>query len=138
MALPSAVLEVATQVSTKLAREIDRRKKSSAAFAIARRRKLILNLKETLVQARDGPMEGVVLASWLRKLQEEFVVRMFAIDEEAKKACAETSEEADGSGGGEQQDEGEQESGSRSSGEAEVRNGDMTDPEDEICLVPTE
>ncbi|KAH0555729.1 hypothetical protein GP486_006323 [Trichoglossum hirsutum] len=81
-ALPPAVLEVATEVSAKLSKQIDERKKGSSAFALARRRKLTLGLKETLVQARDGPMEGKALASWLRKLQEEFVARMSAIDAE--------------------------------------------------------
>jgi DNA mismatch repair protein MSH4 len=101
VALPPAVLDVATKVSAKLAKQIDRRKKSSSAFALARRRKLILNLKETLVQARDGPMEGEALASWLRKLQEEFVVRMSAIDAETADVGTENSEdmnETDGSG----------------------------------------
>jgi DNA mismatch repair protein MSH4 len=92
------MLEVATEVSAKLSKQIERRKKSSSAFALARRRKLILSLKETLVQARDGPMEGKALASWLRKLQEEFVVRMSAIDAEtvgADGSDEETDEEED-------------------------------------------
>ncbi|KAI9785236.1 MAG: MutS protein msh4 [Peltula sp. TS41687] len=78
--LPSAVLEVATNVSETLSQQIERRRRTSQASALARRRNLILSLKETLIQARDGSMEGVVLASWLRRLQAEFVARMAAVD----------------------------------------------------------
>ena len=78
--LPPAVLEVATNVSETLSQQVERRRRTSQASALARRRNLILSLKETLIQARDGSMEGAVLASWLRKLQAEFVARMAAID----------------------------------------------------------
>jgi DNA mismatch repair protein MSH4 len=143
VALPPAVLEVATEVSTKLAQQIDRRKKSSRAFALARRRKLILNLKETLVQARDGPMEGAALTSWLRKLQEEFVLRMTAIDTESADVDTELGENGSeiGKSGEDIREEDEQQSediyGSSPAGEeAEDENEVMTNPDDEICFVP--
>ncbi|KAI9876937.1 MAG: MutS protein msh4 [Pleopsidium flavum] len=91
--LPPQVIEVATEVSKKLKRNIERRKKSSRTITLARRRKLILNLKEQLVQARDGAMEGKVLRSWLKKLQDEFVLRMSAIDAEVAAAEEESDEE---------------------------------------------
>ncbi|KAI9772294.1 MAG: MutS protein msh4 [Geoglossum simile] len=143
VALPPAVLEVATEVSTKLAKQIDRRKKSSSAFALARRRKLILNLKETLVQARDGPMEGAALTSWLRKLQEEFVLRMTAIDTESADVDSEMSEDwsETGKSGEDIRREDEQQSednyGSSLAREAaEDEDEVMTNSDDETCIAP--
>jgi DNA mismatch repair protein MSH4 len=78
--LPSEVLEVAEKVSTSIEARVQASKKSSKAFALARRRKLVLNLQESLIQARDGAMEGNVLMGWLRRLQEEFVERMEQIE----------------------------------------------------------
>lgn len=80
--LPAQVLEVAEEVSTKLAMNMEKRKKSPKAIAVARRRRLILGLREQLVQAHNGNMRGYVLGSWLKKLQDEFVIRMAAIDAE--------------------------------------------------------
>jgi DNA mismatch repair protein MSH4 len=80
--LPPKVLEVAEAVSRTLEAQAAAKKKSSKSFALARRRKLVLGLRETLVQAQDSPMEGKVLLGWLRKVQEEFVRRMEAIDSE--------------------------------------------------------
>lgn len=84
--LPPDVLQYATEVAGTLEQRSKRRKKASLAVAQSRRRKLILNLKEQLVQAHNGAMEGEVLASWLKELQREFVVRMSAIDTEAREA----------------------------------------------------
>lgn len=78
--LPPQVIEMAEKVSKALETQTAAKKQSSKAFALARRRKLVLGLKETLVQAESGPMEGKVLLSWLRRLQEEFVRRMEQID----------------------------------------------------------
>lgn len=91
--LPPQVIEVATEVSRKLRQQMERRKQSSIAIALARRRKLVLNLREQLFQARDGTMEGRVLRSWLKKLQDEFVLRMSAIDAEVAAAEAETDDD---------------------------------------------
>ena len=78
--LPPQVLEVAEEVSQGLDAQAAAKKKSSKAFALAKRRKLVLSLRETLKQAESSPMEGKVLLSWLRKLQEEFVHRMEQIE----------------------------------------------------------
>ncbi|KAF8851467.1 DNA mismatch repair protein-like protein MutS [Acephala macrosclerotiorum] len=78
--LPPQVLEVAERVSKALDAQAAAKKKSSKGFALARRRKLILGLKETLNQAASGPMEGKALLSWLRRLQDEFILRMDQID----------------------------------------------------------
>jgi DNA mismatch repair protein MSH4 len=82
--LPPKVLEVAEQVAEKLERQSKKKKKASVAVMRQKKRKLILNLKEHLMQAKNGVMEGEVLADWLRQLQREFVIRMTAIDAEAE------------------------------------------------------
>ena len=74
--LPLQVLEVAEKVSRDLDAQAIAKKQSSKAHALAKRRKLVLGLREQLMQARDSPMEGKALLSWLRRLQEAFVERM--------------------------------------------------------------
>src|SRR6266536_219416 len=78
--LPPQVLEVAENVSKKLEAQAAERRKSSKALALARRRKLVLGLKEILEQAVNSPMDDKALLSWLKKLQAEFVRRMEAIE----------------------------------------------------------
>ena len=80
--LPPQVLEVAEKVSRAIEEQAAAKRKSSKALAFAKRRKLVLGLREQLVLARDSPMEGDVLLSWLRKLQDEFVQRMELIENE--------------------------------------------------------
>ncbi len=87
--LPLQVLEVAERVSKALDAQAAAKKQSSKAFALARRRKLILSLKEALNQAASGPMEGKALLSWLRRLQEEFIRRMDQIDNDVGSSDAE-------------------------------------------------
>jgi DNA mismatch repair protein MSH4 len=96
--LPPQILEVAEKVSKALDAQAAAKKKSSKAFALARRRKLVLGLKETLKQAESGPMEGKPLLSWLRRLQDEFVRRMDQIenDVESSDSDAVTDEEDGG------------------------------------------
>ncbi|KAK5693497.1 MutS protein msh4 [Elasticomyces elasticus] len=105
--LPEVVVEHAEVVAGVLERVGERRKKRSLTIVKARRRKLLLNLKEHLVQAKSGRMEGEGLRQWLKELQGEFVVRMLALDEEARKAelGVEDSEEE----GEEDGEEGERE-----------------------------
>ena len=93
--LPPDVLEVAERVSKKLTSNIEKRKKNSRTIALARRRKLILSLREQLVQAYEGNMNGTVLATWLKKLQDEFVNRMAAIDADAAAAMDESENASD-------------------------------------------
>ena len=96
--LPPKVLEIAEHVSKTLQAKAEAKKKSSKAFALAKRRKLVLSLRETLKQAEDSPMDDRSLCSWLRKLQEEFVSRMEQIendvaDEEDQLEVVEEAEE---------------------------------------------
>lgn len=92
--LPLTVLQVAGEVSIKIAKGLEKRKKGSKTIALARRRKLVLSLKEQLVQAQNGNMRRMVLNSWLKKLQDEFVIRMSALDVEAA-AAEEEMEKSD-------------------------------------------
>lgn len=78
--LRAHVMEVAGAVSNKLEANIEKRKRSSRTIALARRRKLILSLREQLIQAKEGNMQGRVLAVWMKRLQDEFVTRMAAIE----------------------------------------------------------
>ncbi|KAL1643438.1 MutS protein msh4 [Diplodia intermedia] len=78
--LPSKVLERAGKVSTKLKRRLQSQETASATVVRERRRRLLLTLKEHLLQAQSGAMEGRTLGNWLKELQREFVIRMSAID----------------------------------------------------------
>jgi DNA mismatch repair protein MSH4 len=80
--LPLGVLDRARTVSDALDRLSQQRNSPSRALAIARRRKLLLSLREQLLLARDGPMDGDELRRWLLRLQNAFALRMAAIDEE--------------------------------------------------------
>ncbi|KAF4555246.1 MutS domain V-containing protein 2 [Elsinoe fawcettii] len=88
---PAHVIETAERVSNAFEERAKRNQKASLAVIHARRRKLILNLREQLRQAHQGKMNEVVLKDWLVALQEEFVVQMVKIDEEA--AAARDAEE---------------------------------------------
>jgi DNA mismatch repair protein MSH4 len=74
--LPQSIIERATQVSMALTKRRDTAKKNSEAYRVARKRKLVMKLFETLVQARDGRLEDGALKSWLERVVEDFVERM--------------------------------------------------------------
>lgn len=78
--MPSLILQVAEEVSNAISMNVERCKKMSKTILIARRRKLLLNLKEQLLQAREGEIHGINLWEWMKKLQQEFVIRMHAIN----------------------------------------------------------
>ena len=84
--LPAAVVRAAEKVSKAIARNRERRRRTSKAVVQARRRKLTLGLKQQLVQAKEGSMRGDVLRKWLKRLQDEFVLRMAGLDEEERGA----------------------------------------------------
>ena len=88
--LPPLVLRVAEEVSNTITLNRERCNRTSKTILIARRRKLLLNLKEQLIQARDGNIDGIALWEWMKKLQREFVNRMDAINSEI--AAAERQE----------------------------------------------
>ena len=84
ISLPADVIDVATQVSRALHERNEARKSNRRAAAVARRRKLLLGLKEQLRQARESAgMDQDGLRAWLKKLQDEFIVRLGVINGEA-------------------------------------------------------
>src|SRR5262249_50637049 len=84
VALPEGVLDVATHVSSFLNERNEAKRRNPHAIALARRRKLVLNLREQLLHARQSTMGVGELRDWLGRLQTEFVVRMRAIDADAE------------------------------------------------------
>lgn len=82
IALPSQVIETAEHVSQTITRNSERQRKTSRVILAARRRKLVLSVREQLVQAKESTMDGQILYHWLRELQAEFVRRMDALDQE--------------------------------------------------------
>lgn len=97
--LPPNVLEVAHAVSSRMERLTQRRNSDSRAVVIARKRRLLLSLREQLLIARDSTMDNQSLRAWLLKLQENFAVRMASIDQEvnsASEACGELTDPHDG------------------------------------------
>lgn len=91
--LPQEVLNHATHVAETLNDRMNKKRKTLVAILVQRRRKLVLGLKEHLVQAQSGNMQGDMLRDWLESLQRQFVEKMSALDEEMKQAQQE--DEAD-------------------------------------------
>ncbi|KAM0701102.1 hypothetical protein Q7P35_011463 [Cladosporium inversicolor] len=92
MPLPPDVIEHAELVSATLDQAMQKKKSEGASLGIivARKRRLLLNLKEHLAQAKDGSMDDEDLTQWLKDLQREFIVRMSALAEEERNLRAET------------------------------------------------
>jgi DNA mismatch repair protein MSH4 len=91
--LPPDVLRRAGEVSETMDKLASRRNSSSRAVAIARKRKLILSLREQLILARQGTMDGAALRALLIKLQDDFVLRMAAINREMELNPGDESED---------------------------------------------
>ncbi|KAI6715449.1 mutS domain V [Diplocarpon mali] len=81
--LPPHVLEVAETVSKALEAQAEAKRQSSKARVLTKRRKLVCALRESLKTAASGQMENKALLSWIVRLQEEFIRRMDAIDNDA-------------------------------------------------------
>ncbi|KAI2468757.1 DNA mismatch repair protein-like protein MutS [Annulohypoxylon bovei var. microspora] len=77
---PERFIQVAEDVSKTLAETIERKKQDSQSRKLLRRRKLILNLHDTLLQLRESDMDDAALGSYLKRLQDEFVSRMDEIE----------------------------------------------------------
>jgi DNA mismatch repair protein MSH4 len=94
--LPPLIVDVAESVARAIEAQTAAKKQSSQAFAIQRRRKLVLGLRETLLQAKESGLEGRALMEYLKKVQEEFVRRMDAITNGAQDVeMSETMESVD-------------------------------------------
>jgi DNA mismatch repair ATPase MutS len=77
--LPESVLTRATEISETLTARARQRSRSSNTHILAERRRLILQLEETLKQAAQGNMENESLARWLRRVQNRFVEEFASI-----------------------------------------------------------
>ncbi|KAI1452640.1 DNA mismatch repair protein-like protein MutS [Annulohypoxylon moriforme] len=77
---PERFIQTAEEVSNTLAETIERKKQDSQSRRLLRRRKLILNLHDTLRQLRESDMDDAALGSYLHRLQCEFVSRMNEIE----------------------------------------------------------
>ena len=97
-ALPQNVIDTAEYVSKTLSKRNERRKRSSKLVVQAQRNKVIFALKEQLIQAKEGKMQGDVLRTWCMKLQDEFVRRMDALDKEIEVVDDESEEELEEEG----------------------------------------
>lgn len=78
---PPQVLEVAQRVSTHLCKIAEDRAISSKALVTSRKRNIVLQLREQLLQAHNGNINGEELRQWLKRLQEEFAMRMAALED---------------------------------------------------------
>lgn len=76
---PKKMLDVAQTVSERISARNEAKKRKGRAVALSRKRRLLLDLRESLVQASQGSMEGEELAAWLKRLQNEFTMQMFTL-----------------------------------------------------------
>ncbi|KAJ0120584.1 MutS domain V [Diaporthe amygdali] len=94
---PNTFLDRAEDAANFLRRQAEAKKQSSESRRLARRRKLILNLRETLQQACDSDMGEETLRGFLLRLQSEFITRMEDIEKGAAAEVEEESEKGTGS-----------------------------------------
>ena len=80
MGLPREIVDVAAAVSRKIVSNGERRRRGSPAIIQARKRKLVLYVKEQLEHARDGTMRGEVLKRWLEALQDKVVLELVRVE----------------------------------------------------------
>ncbi|KAI1639504.1 muts domain V-domain-containing protein [Biscogniauxia mediterranea] len=73
---PDRFIKIAEEVSTTLAENIEQKRQNSQSRKLIQRRRLILNLYETLTQLREPNMDDSARGAYLKRLQNEFVVRM--------------------------------------------------------------
>ena len=96
--LPEQVMEMAVAASKELNARNDTKQGSLKPLTIAKRRKLVVHMRETIKQAKYGELENTELLLRMQSLQREFLVRMAAIDAEvaAIKTPPALSPEAEG------------------------------------------
>lgn len=73
---PWRFLSVAEEVTNALRQASEASKQNSESRKVAKRRKLVLSLREALVQANDSDMDDETLRRLLQRLQSEFISRM--------------------------------------------------------------
>lgn len=77
---PWRFLSVAEDVTNALRQASEASKQNSESRKVAKRRKLVLSLREALVQANDSDMDDETLRRLLQRLQSEFISRMELIN----------------------------------------------------------
>ncbi|KAK7747727.1 MutS protein msh4 [Diatrype stigma] len=91
---PHSFMETAEYVAKTLEETTERKKEASQSRALLKRRKLILNLHEALVQLRNCDMDDDALGSYMKRLQDEFITRMGEIEGAVQGRGSESIEEA--------------------------------------------
>lgn len=76
MGFPERFIEVAHEVSRTLAEAMEQEKDIAESKQLIRQRKLILNLFSMLSQLKESGMDDAAMGSYLRHLQDEFVIYM--------------------------------------------------------------
>ena len=76
LGLPTQVMETATRVSRLLNERNEAQRADPNSVRLARKRKLVLNLREQLLQAKNSTMTDAALCGWLQNLSREFTMRM--------------------------------------------------------------
>ncbi|KAI0515221.1 DNA mismatch repair protein Msh4 [Xylaria bambusicola] len=82
MGFPDSFIETAQDVSQTLSDSIERRKAASDSRQLIRQRKVILNLHSMLTQLKESEIDDTAMGSYLRHLQDEFVLQMDSTIEE--------------------------------------------------------
>lgn len=80
---PPLVLEVAQKVSAHLYNVAEQRAMGSKVLETSRKRNLVLQLREQLLHAYHGNIDGEELRQWLQRLQEDFALKMAALEAES-------------------------------------------------------
>lgn len=90
---PQSFIETAEYVAKTLEETTERKKEASQSRALLKRRKLILNLHEALLQLRNSDMDDDALGSYMKRLQDEFISRMGEIESAVQRGESESVEE---------------------------------------------
>jgi|SRR5271156_3776831 len=78
--LPDTLVNRAQQVSEMLTSRRRQQQRNSKSHVLAERRRMILQLQETLKQAYEGSMDDESLIRWLQRVQARFVEDFASID----------------------------------------------------------
>ena len=79
---PEDILQDAERISKSLAEARQSKQETSECAKVQRRRKLMLNLQETLRHVVDSDMDDDAFRSFLVRLQAEFIAKMAEIEED--------------------------------------------------------
>ncbi|KAI1264271.1 DNA mismatch repair protein Msh4 [Xylariaceae sp. FL1019] len=76
MGFPEDFIRVAEHISKRLANNLEEKREMSESRRLHRQRKVILSLHDSLMQLKGSNMDDAALGSYLRRLQDEFLLRM--------------------------------------------------------------